>query len=73
MYELRDSSWFDRGTGFCKGVYDEAQDIALLVVEAEDIGVEGGKPEAPGGFLKDELLLNARVEREDIYAKQQGE
>ncbi|OCF33154.1 hypothetical protein I316_05199 [Kwoniella heveanensis BCC8398] len=70
VYELRDSSWFDRGTGFCKGIYDDTQDLALIIVEPEDMG-EGGKVEAPGGFLKDELLLSARVEKEDIYGKQQ--
>lgn len=74
MYELRDSSWFDRGTGHCKGVYDDTQDLALLIVEAED--TNEGKEEAPmegeGGFLKEELLLSTRVEKDDIYARQQG-
>lgn len=70
MYELRDSSWFDRGTGHCKGVYDEARELALLIVEKEE---EGEKSEdGPGGFLKDDLLLSCRVEKEDIYARQQG-
>ena len=68
VYELRDQSWHDRGTGHCKGIYDDAQDLALLVVEAED---QTDKEE--GGFLKEELLLSAKVEREDIYQRQQGE
>ena len=70
MYELRDSSWFDRGTGYCKGIYDDTQDLALLIVESEE---EGAKfEEGEGGFLKEELLLTARVEKEDIYVRQQG-
>nr|XP_019014382.1 uncharacterized protein I206_00464 [Kwoniella pini CBS 10737]OCF53163.1 hypothetical protein I206_00464 [Kwoniella pini CBS 10737] len=71
VYELQDTSWHDRGTGFCKGIYDDTQDIALIIVEREDFSSEGGKAEAPGGFLKEELLLSARVEKEDIYGKQQ--
>lgn len=73
MYELRDSSWHDRGTGHCKGVYDDTQDLALIIVEAEDMN-EGkeGAPEGEGGFLKEELLLSSRVEKDDIYARQQG-
>lgn len=73
VYELRDASWFDRGTGQCKGVYDDTQDLALLIVEAED-SPEAAKngEEGPGGFLKEELLLSARVDREDIYSRQQG-
>jgi protein phosphatase-4 regulatory subunit 3 len=69
VYELRDQSWHDRGTGQCKGIYDDSQDLALLVVEAEDVG--GDKDQ--GGFLKEELLLSAKVERADIYARQQGQ
>jgi len=72
VYELRDASWFDRGTGQCKGVYDDTQDIALIIVEAEDTGKAGEEQDAPGGFLKDELLLSSRVEKDDIYARQQG-
>lgn len=77
MYELRDGSWFDRGTGYCKGVYDETQDLALLLVEAEELPVDTSNPqlataEPPGGFLREELLLSARVEKDDIYARQQG-
>ena len=75
MYELRDSSWFDRGTGHCKGVYDDTQDLALLIVEAEDMneGKDEQGNEGEGGFLKEELLLSTRVEKDDIYARQQGQ
>lgn len=75
MYELRESSWFDRGTGYCKGVYDEVQELALLIVEKEDEEAKGegaGEPEGPGGFLKEDLLLSSRVEKDDIYTRQQG-
>jgi protein phosphatase-4 regulatory subunit 3 len=72
VYELRDASWFDRGTGQCKGVYDDTQDLALIIVEAEDMsegkdGEGGGATEGEGGFLKEELLLSTKVEKEDIY------
>ena len=78
MYELRESSWFDRGTGYCKGVYDETRDIALLLVEREENSVdkipedEEGET-GPGGFLSDDILLSAQVEKDDIYARQQGD
>lgn len=77
VYELRDASWFDRGTGHCKGVYDDTQDLALIIVEAEPMSdgkdEEGSAPaEGEGGFLKEELLLSTKVEKEDIYARQQG-
>jgi protein phosphatase-4 regulatory subunit 3 len=72
VYELRDSSWFDRGTGYCKGIYDDTQDLALLIVEAEEPVDKAGENEGEGGFLKEDLLLTARVEKEDIYVRQQG-
>ncbi|KAK6905071.1 hypothetical protein I203_105890 [Kwoniella mangroviensis CBS 8507] len=71
VYELQDTSWHDRGTGFCKGIYDDTQDIALIIVEKEEFPSDGEKAESSGGFLKEELLLSARVEKEDIYGKQQ--
>ncbi|KAL1409675.1 Platinum sensitivity protein [Vanrija albida] len=74
VYELRDQAWFDRGTGHCKGVYDDQNDVALLIVEAEDALDENRQPddpEGPGGFLKDELLLNAQVSKDDVYTRQQ--
>ena len=71
VYELRDNSWYDRGTGHCRGVYDDAQDLAMLIVEAE-IPEKAGEEEGEGGYLKEELLLSARVEKDDIYSRQQG-
>lgn len=69
VYELRQSSWHDRGTGFCEGIYDEALEEAILVVIPEDIppgqpnadasqDENGGSsvsepPVAPGGFLRE--------------------
>ncbi|GMK58191.1 hypothetical protein CspeluHIS016_0502230 [Cutaneotrichosporon spelunceum] len=74
VYELRDQAWFDRGTGHCKGVYDNDNDVALLVVEAEEPqpdGRAGEETEGPGGFLKEELLLHAQVTKDDQYTRQQ--
>lgn len=67
VYELRDQSWHDRGTGHCRGRYDGDRDRAVLLVEAESEDKE------EGGFVKEALLLDATVEKEDIYARQQGE
>ncbi|CDU24430.1 related to PSY2-subunit of protein phosphatase PP4 complex [Sporisorium scitamineum] len=36
VYELKGETWFDRGTGYCAGVYDEAADEALLVARREE-------------------------------------
>jgi protein phosphatase-4 regulatory subunit 3 len=41
--------------------------------EAGAGGSGGGGGEGEGGFLKEELLLSTKVEKEDIYARQQGE
>jgi protein phosphatase-4 regulatory subunit 3 len=72
VYELRDASWFDRGTGSCRGFYDSLENIAYVIVEAETPPDVAPKT-PPGGFVKEaELLLKSRVERDDIYARQQG-
>ena len=36
VYELQNENWFDHGTGYCAGVYDEKNDQALLVAKAEE-------------------------------------
>ncbi|PWZ03147.1 DUF625-domain-containing protein, partial [Testicularia cyperi] len=36
VYELQGETWFDRGTGYCAGVYDETVDEALLVARREE-------------------------------------
>jgi protein phosphatase-4 regulatory subunit 3 len=70
VYELKDSNWIDRGTGQCKGVYDDSQDLAMIIVETED---PPGEKEGEGGFLReDNLLLRTKVEKEEIYSRQQG-
>lgn len=49
VYELKGETWFDRGTGYCAGVYDEQEDAALLVARMEDacqklvLGLGGGE------------------------------
>lgn len=49
------------------------RDVALIVVEAEDVdGKDGEEVDGPGGFFKEDFLLSAKVEKEDIYARQQG-
>ncbi|KAL7420313.1 Platinum sensitivity protein [Cryptotrichosporon argae] len=68
VYELRDQSWFDRGTGHCKGVYDDAHNRAMVIVEPE---IEGEDVDAPGGFLTHEPLLTHVVVRGDLYQRQQ--
>jgi protein phosphatase-4 regulatory subunit 3 len=47
--------------------------LALIIVEAEDLSEGKESGEGEGGFLKEELLLSTRVEKDDIYARQQGE
>ncbi|OXH35304.1 nuclear protein [Cryptococcus neoformans] len=69
VYELRDESWFDRGTGICRGMIN-ADGHAVILVEAESPQVQGNEDE-PGGFLTKDILLNSNVERDDIYGKQQ--
>ncbi|WVO25196.1 uncharacterized protein IAS62_006586 [Cryptococcus decagattii] len=69
VYELRDESWFDRGTGICRGMIN-ADGHAVILVEAEGAQVQGNEDE-PGGFLTKDILLNSNVERDDIYGKQQ--
>ena len=37
VYELQNEQWFDHGTGYCAGVYDEENDQALLVAKSEEL------------------------------------
>ncbi|KAI5293267.1 Platinum sensitivity protein [Ascosphaera acerosa] len=55
VYELRDSDWFDRGTGMCYA--DTSEENPMIVVESE---------ERPGT-----MLLETKVMRKDVYQKQQ--
>lgn len=36
VYELKGETWWDRGTGYCAGVYNEQVDEALLVARMEE-------------------------------------
>ncbi|CAK7263116.1 Platinum sensitivity protein [Sporothrix epigloea] len=62
VYELRNSDWFDRGTGFCSSTYTTSEDAEVteprIIVEAED--------------SPDQLLLDTRISHEDGFQKQQG-
>lgn len=106
VYELKGETWFDRGTGYCAGVYDEHNDAALLVARMEEtcrrltLGSNGtdeqplGRPPESTGddehmgaegredrehyvlvvsenLDSDDLLLKARVVKEDVYQRQQ--
>jgi protein phosphatase-4 regulatory subunit 3 len=55
VYELKNSDWFDRGTGFCRGLY--ANDEAKILVTSED------DPQRQ--------LLETRITKDDGYQKQQ--
>lgn len=56
VYELKNNDWFDRGTGFCKGVVT-AQEEAKIVVLSEDDQTR--------------QLLETRISKDDGYQKQQ--
>ncbi|PWN35791.1 DUF625-domain-containing protein, partial [Meira miltonrushii] len=106
VYELKGETWFDRGTGYCAGVYDEHNDAALLVARMEEtcrrltLGSNGsdeqplGRPPEQAGddeqvgaegredrehyvlvvsenLDSDDLLLKARVVKDDVYQRQQ--
>lgn len=106
VYELKGETWFDRGTGYCAGVYDEHNDAALLVARMEEtcrrltlgsngtdeqplarppeqagddeqIGAEGREDRehyvlvVSENLESDDLLLKARVVKDDVYQRQQ--
>ncbi|KAF2638493.1 DUF625-domain-containing protein [Massarina eburnea CBS 473.64] len=55
VYELKNNDWFDRGTGFCRGVI--AQEGAKILVASEDD--------------PNRQLLETRISKDDGYQKQQ--
>ncbi|KAJ5908277.1 hypothetical protein N7495_000959 [Penicillium taxi] len=55
VYELRDSDWFDRGTGFCTGQI--LNDVPRIFVESED--------------PPNRVLLETKITKDDGYQKQQ--
>ncbi|OCK77106.1 DUF625-domain-containing protein [Lepidopterella palustris CBS 459.81] len=56
VYELKNNDWFDRGTGFCKGVL--LNDEARILVSSEDD--------------PSRQLLETKISKDDGYQKQQG-
>jgi protein phosphatase-4 regulatory subunit 3 len=57
VYELIGTTWTDRGTALCTGVYDEEMDSAAIVAKSEVNDVE---------------LLRSEIRASDVYQKQQG-
>ncbi|KAL5372831.1 hypothetical protein DPSP01_013201 [Paraphaeosphaeria sporulosa] len=55
VYELKNNDWFDRGTGFCRGVF--VNDEAKILVASEDD--------------PSRQLLETRISKDDGYQKQQ--
>lgn len=58
VYELKGSSWNDRGTGMCSADYDESTEKAVIIVKSE--------------FTEGELL-RCEIRAQDVYQRQQGE
>lgn len=55
VYELKNNDWFDRGTGFCKGIYVN-EDPKILVASEDD---------------PTRQLLETNISKDDGYQKQQ--
>ncbi|KAF2804018.1 DUF625-domain-containing protein [Mytilinidion resinicola] len=55
VYELKNNDWFDRGTGFCKGIVQN--DEARILVASEDDA--------------NRQLLETKISKDDGYQKQQ--
>ncbi|PSN74135.1 DUF625-domain-containing protein [Corynespora cassiicola Philippines] len=56
VYELKNNDWFDRGTGFCRGVVLNQEEAKILVASEEDPSRQ---------------LLETRISKDDGYQKQQ--
>ncbi|KAF1829273.1 DUF625-domain-containing protein [Decorospora gaudefroyi] len=56
VYELKNNDWFDRGTGFCKGVVTNPEEARIIVLSEED---------------QTRQLLETRISKDDGYQKQQ--
>ncbi|ORY10744.1 component of IIS longevity pathway SMK-1-domain-containing protein [Clohesyomyces aquaticus] len=56
VYELKNNDWFDRGTGFCKGVVLSQDDCKILVASEDD---------------PTRQLLETKISKDDGYQKQQ--
>ncbi|KAF1847294.1 DUF625-domain-containing protein [Cucurbitaria berberidis CBS 394.84] len=56
VYELKNNDWFDRGTGFCRGVVTSQEEARILVLSEDD---------------QTRQLLETRISKDDGYQKQQ--
>ncbi|KAH6625636.1 component of IIS longevity pathway SMK-1-domain-containing protein [Boeremia exigua] len=56
VYELKNNDWFDRGTGFCRGVVVNQEDAKIVVLSEDD---------------QTRQLLETRISKDDGYQKQQ--
>ncbi|KAF1935343.1 DUF625-domain-containing protein [Clathrospora elynae] len=56
VYELKNNDWFDRGTGFCKGVVTSPEEARIVVLSEDD---------------QTRHLLETRIHKDDGYQKQQ--
>jgi len=56
VYELKNNDWFDRGTGFCKGVVANQEEARIVVLSEDD---------------QSRQLLETRISKDDGYQKQQ--
>ncbi|KAL6704893.1 Platinum sensitivity protein [Coniothyrium glycines] len=56
VYELKNNDWFDRGTGFCKGVVTSPEEARIVVLSEDD---------------QTRQLLETRISKDDGYQKQQ--
>jgi protein phosphatase-4 regulatory subunit 3 len=56
VYELKNNDWFDRGTGFCKGVVASQEEARIVVLSEDD---------------QSRQLLETRISKDDGYQKQQ--
>ncbi|OAL48481.1 DUF625-domain-containing protein [Pyrenochaeta sp. DS3sAY3a] len=56
VYELKNNDWFDRGTGFCRGVVTSQEEARIVVLSEDD---------------QSRQLLETRISKDDGYQKQQ--
>ncbi|KAF2002397.1 DUF625-domain-containing protein [Amniculicola lignicola CBS 123094] len=56
VYELKNNDWFDRGTGFCRGVVVNQEEAKILVSSEDDPSRQ---------------LLETKIGKDDGYQKQQ--
>ncbi|KAF1925684.1 DUF625-domain-containing protein [Didymella exigua CBS 183.55] len=56
VYELKNNDWFDRGTGFCRGVVVNQEEAKIVVLSEDD---------------QTRQLLETRISKDDGYQKQQ--